>query len=128
MLLLGSLSSCEADTGPEEPAPLPRATPARDGVWISPREVKALPVSGPAWDHLRAAADAPAGRPRIGDTRDRCGIRVLAKALVHARTGEARFREEVVAACREAIGTEEGGTCLALGRNLATFLAGFEAA
>ncbi len=49
-------------------------------------------------------------------------MRVLAKALVYARTGEESYREEVVENLMEAIGTEEGGRTLALGRELVAYV------
>ena len=33
-----------------------------------------------------------------------------------------RYRDEVIAYCMDAIGTENGGSCLGLGRNLAAFV------
>jgi len=47
---------------------------------------------------------------------------VMAKALVYARTGVSRYRDEVVQLCLSAIGTEAGGKCLAFGRNLAGYV------
>jgi hypothetical protein len=46
----------------------------------------------------------------------------MAKALVYARTGEARYRNEVIDACMAAIGTESGGRTLALGRELIAYV------
>ena len=43
---------------------------------------------------------------------------MLAKGLVYARTGQAHYRGEVVQSLMAAIGTEQGGRTLALGRNL----------
>ncbi len=92
------------------------------GIWISREELALLPTSGPAWDNLKAAADQDPGRPDISDRDDLTDIYVLAKALVYARTGEAHYREEVIAAIQEAMGTEEGGETLALGRNLVAYV------
>ena len=60
----------------------------------------------------------PTGTPVVSDQDDDTDVRVLAKALVHARTGDAALRDEVIDACMAAIGTEAGGRTLALGRNL----------
>ncbi len=78
----------------------------------------ALPMSGPAWQNVRAAADKDLGVPRVSDMNDNTDVLVLAKALVYVRTGETKLRDDVVAACAAAIGTETGGRTLALGRNL----------
>jgi hypothetical protein len=92
------------------------------GIWISPQEIRALPVTGPAWDNLKQAADTPTPSPRLSDQDDPSNVRVLAKALVYARTGQERYRQEVIAACRQIIGTELGGRTLALGRELAAYV------
>lgn len=108
---------------PSERSPKVRPTRrAKEGVWISRGEIRELPVTGPAWESLKAAADRPAGTPRLRDQNDQVDVLVLARALVYSRTGEARYREEVIRLCREAVGTEEGGSCLALGRNLAAYV------
>jgi hypothetical protein len=99
-----------------------RTARAKKGVWISREELAALPVSGPAWENLKSVADQPAGSPALRDQNDQVNVRVMAKALVYARTGEARYREEVIGHCIGAIGTENGGSCLGLGRNLAAFV------
>ena len=105
---------------PEDP--IARAAPVRKGVWTSHDELQSLPVSGPAWKSLMAAADKPIERPKLRDQNDTVDVHVLAKALVYSRTQEARYRDDVVSACREAIGTEAGGSCLGLGRNIAAYV------
>jgi hypothetical protein len=102
-------------------AGLPRGE-ALPGVWTNGAELAALPTEGPAWESLREAATGPAGRPQVGERNDRTDVLVMAKALVHARTGEPRLREEVIAACMDAIGGEQDGDCLSLGRNLAGYV------
>lgn len=92
------------------------------GIWISPERLAALPTEGPAWEALRRAAALPLGRPALADQEDAANVRVLARALVAARTGDAALRAEVVAACLAAIGTEAGGRTLALGRELAAYV------
>lgn len=95
---------------------------AADGIWVSRAELAGLPTVGPAWDNLKRAADTPTPNPNLSDQDDPSNVRVLAKALVFARTGEARYRDEVVAACRRVIGTEQGGRILALGRELGAYV------
>ena len=109
---------CIRDSPPATPErPAPGAAPAT-GVWIGAGELAPRPTGGPAWESLRAAADRPCGPPRLRDQDDDTDVLVLAKALVHARTGAPALREEVRRLCLQAIGTERGGDCLALGRNL----------
>ena len=47
-------------------------------------------------------------------------VEVLAKALVYARTGDSKYRADVIANLKAAIGTE-GGSALALAREAAAY-------
>ncbi len=96
--------------------------PTTSGIWISREEVRRLPDSGPAWKALLEAAAEPTDAPDLSDQNDMTNVRVMAKALVFVRTGMERYREEVVRACIAAIGTEEDGETLALGRELAAYV------
>lgn len=98
--------------------------PVREGIWISRAEVKGLPISGPAWASLRAAAGGDPGPPSLCKQNSNANVRVLAKALVYARTGDERSRREVRQGVMGAIGTEDGADCrsLALGRELAAYV------
>ena len=98
---------------------LPRAEAA---VWITREEVRALPMSGPAWNALKTRADKPAVAPDVSNQDDMCDVTVLAKALVYVRTGIESYRTDVRRACMEAIDTEIGGASLALARNLAPYV------
>jgi hypothetical protein len=97
------------------------ADPPR-GIWVSAAELASLPTSGPAWAGLIAAADRPTGAPDLSDKSGRVNVQVMAKALAFARTGDERYRRDVVAACRAAIGTEKGGSTLSLGRKLVAYV------
>lgn len=101
---------------------IPRVRAAREGVWISRDEIMALPMSGPAWNALKAQADQPAGIPVLSDQDQTNNVYVLAKALVYVRTGIASYRDTVVWNCMQAIDTELGGRTLALGRELAAYV------
>ena len=112
-------------------APTPQPTPeppvvqpptAGSGILISSSQLRALPTSGGAWDALKRAADAPAGRPNLADMNQENNVQILAKALVYARTGTPSYRAEVISALRSAMGTEVGGETLALGRELAAYV------
>ncbi|QDV07108.1 Alginate lyase [Planctomycetes bacterium Poly30] len=95
--------------------------PAR-GIWIDREELAELPASGPAWRQVLEVASASTEKPNLSDQEDPANTRALAKALVFVRTGKKRYRDEVVAACEAAMGTEKGGNTLALGRNLGGFV------
>ena len=102
-----------------------RAEPTREaraGVWLSAEELAALPTTGPAWEAVRAAARAPTNRPDLSDQDDPTNVRVLAKALVAARTGDDDLRREVVRALERARGTERGASALAIARELLAYV------
>jgi hypothetical protein len=97
--------------------------PPSGGIWIGRQELAARPTAGPAWEALRAAADAGCGVPRLEDQDDPANVCVLAQALVFARTGDARYRNPVIAALRSIV--ERGGyqgRALALARELAAYV------
>ena len=93
-----------------------------DGIWIARSEVRSLPMKGAAWEAMLAEAKASTASPDLSDQEDPTNVRVLAKALVFVRTGESEYRDDVVAACMKAIGTERGGRTLALARELAAYV------
>jgi hypothetical protein len=95
---------------------------AGKGIWIGAERLAALPTSGAAWENVLAEANEATGTPQLSNQDDDVNVRVLAKALVFARTGDERYRSEVIEACRRAIGTEDGGRTLALGRELAAYV------
>jgi hypothetical protein len=97
-----------------------QATPL--GMWIAPADLMALPMAGPAWLRLKAAADGPLGTPQISNQDSNHDVLTLAVALVYARTGNAAYRAKAAAAILSAVGTEKGGRTLALGRNLPAYV------
>src|SRR5690606_6975753 len=76
------------------------------GIWTSARELAALPTRGPAWDYLMKWAEEDSSRPDLSDPLGDTDTVVVAKALVYARTGQARYRQEVIAAVDAVVGTE----------------------
>ncbi len=140
VLLMGSLSSdqpkrenslfpvCElqnrgaiSEKIPAEETPVSVQKPYI-GIWITAEELAALPTSGLAWDNLQSAADKDPGKPNIADQNQNNDVLVLAKALVYARTGQERYRDETISNLMQVIGTERGGRTLALGRNLSPYV------
>jgi hypothetical protein len=93
-----------------------------EGIWISQQEIIELPMSGVAWDALKAQADTDCGIPNISDQDQDNNVYVLAKALVYARTQNESYRTEVRDQLALAIDTELGGRTLALGRELAAYV------
>lgn len=98
------------------------ATMTPNGIWVSSAELAQLPMAGPAWAKLKAAADGSLGTPAIRDQNSNHDVLTLAVALVYARTGTGAYRAKAANAIFAAIGTERGGRTLALGRNLAGYV------
>jgi hypothetical protein len=98
---------------------LPSVVSAK-GIWVSPDEIAKLPTSGSAWDRLLDDADRASGSPNVSDQDSNHDVAILAAALVCARTGDqcAKARNGVVSA----IGTEQGGRWLAVGRNMTAYV------
>lgn len=113
-----------APTEPSQPPPSPPLPPS-GGLLVSSSELAALPMSGAAWNNLRAVADGPLGTPNLTDQDNKHSVKTLAVALVAARTGSAVYREKARAAIMSAIGTERPGasnSILALGRILGSYV------
>jgi hypothetical protein len=102
--------------------PVVAQNPNCRGIWISNEELKALPMSGTAWSKLKSVADGAAGTPVLSNQDDPVNVRVMAKALVYARTGVESYRSDVITACMAAIDTENGGRTLALARELGAYV------
>ena len=117
---LDSKFTTASSTGGGTPPP-----PTSGGIWISAAELAKLPMSGSAWNSVKAMADSDCGTPQISDQQSFNDTCVLAKALVFGRTGIESYRTEVHRQLGLAIGTELTGTLprqLALGRNLVSYV------
>ena len=94
-----------------------------DGIWISRSAVSNLPVVGPAWEHVLSASRQPCTSPQLNDQNNATNVCVLAKALICARTGDFRLREEVIDVLRRTVDAGRyQGRALALGRELAAYV------
>lgn len=102
--------------------PPPGPPVAQKGIWISDEELAKLSMSGGPWSSLKSEADRPTGSPDVSNQDDDVNVRVMAKALVYARTNDESYRSQVIQACTAAIDTEKGGRTLALGRELAAYV------
>jgi hypothetical protein len=94
----------------------------RPGIWATPAELKKLPTSGAAWNQLKDLSERNLGRAKLSDQDSEHDIRVLATALVAARTNDRSLRKRAAAGIMEAIGTEKGGRTLALARGLQAYV------
>ena len=115
----GSSSTPRTDAGGLPPAPPPTGPVL--GIWTSAAELKSKPTSGAAWTELLADANGDTSSPNVSNQDDPTNVRVLAAAIVYARTGETKYRDKVVAACQKVIGTEAGGRTLAWGREAGAY-------
>lgn len=98
--------------------------PSARGLWVDRSRVRALPVSGPAWDRLWSEALRPGGRPNLSDPEDRADTQVLARALVAVRLGDPWYRDAALEMLRAFVQeeSEQGGDALALARNLVGYV------
>lgn len=71
------------------------APPESRGIWTSREELRAIPMHGPAWEAVWDAAQQDTSQPDVGDQNDRTNTRVLAAAIVFARTDQEHYRQKV---------------------------------
>lgn len=89
------------------PAAAASADPApRDRVLIRTSDLMAKPTSGAGWDFVKTQADSSWGTPDLLALNSTTQTKVLAAALVYARTGDVAYRDKVIAAVSKAPGTE----------------------
>ena len=92
-------------------------------VWLSTDEIMQKPTSGAAWDALKKQALAAWGTAKVSDQNSLHDVSCLAGALYATRMNDNTIRTKTANGCKQAIGTEAGGRTLALGRNLAAYVA-----
>ncbi|MDQ7032934.1 MAG: SUMF1/EgtB/PvdO family nonheme iron enzyme [Desulfonauticus sp.] len=92
------------------------------GILINQEEIAKLPTWGPAWEALKRYADKPLDLPDLSDLKKRENIKVLAKALVYARTHDELYRQQVIDAIMFAMGTENRANTLSVGVKLVSYI------
>ena len=92
------------------------------GIWVSSESLAKCPTSGAAWDRFKRAASEPVSFPNLSKQHSRANTQIMAKALIYTKTGEERYRKEIISACMMIMGTEYGGTTLALGKQLMAYV------
>jgi hypothetical protein len=91
-------------------------------IWTSASELSTIPMSGPAWDAVLRAANQNTSYPDVSNQDDSTNVNVLAAAIVYARTGEASYRDKVVAACQQlAAAGKPAGRTLAWARETGAY-------
>jgi hypothetical protein len=68
------------------------------GLWSSEAELSQIPMSGPAWEEVQAAADIDFSEPVIANNNSNDDVNCLAAAIVYARTGNLLYKDRVIAA------------------------------
>lgn len=102
---------------------IPTDTVTDRGMWVSLSRLRQLPMSGSAWQNVLATADGSCGTVDLSNQDQTTNVCVMAKALVFARTGDSRYRADVVSAIREIVSAPTyDGRALALGRELAAYV------
>ncbi len=107
---------------PATPVATVTPQPITSGLWISTAEVQALPMSGSAWDNLKAKALGSWGTANLKDLNSNHDVLTLAGALYYARTGDAAMRTKVANAIMSAPETENGGRTLEPSRNIVSYV------
>ena len=75
-------------------------TNAQIGLWSSAKELKNNPVSGPAWESVKAAANIDFSKPVINNNNSNDDVNCLAASIVYARTGNPLYKDRVIAALK----------------------------
>jgi len=76
------------------------------GIWVSSERLSKCPTSGSAWNRLKRAASEPVSFPNLSKQHSKANVQIMAKALIYTKTGEERYRKEVISACMMIMGTE----------------------
>lgn len=91
-------------------------------IWIDRDALRSLPTSGTPWNDLAATAKGDWGTVAIIDQDSHHDVATFAGALYAVRMNDVDMRQRVVSAIEAAVGTEDGGRTLALGRNLTGYV------
>ncbi|KPL08919.1 hypothetical protein AMJ85_07500 [candidate division BRC1 bacterium SM23_51] len=100
--------------------------PSRAGqsleLWSSAEELASVPVSGPAWSAVKNGADENTSNPDVSNQDDPTNVRVLAAAIVFARTGDSHYKDKVVSAIQTLVTRGyPGGRTLAWARETGAY-------
>ncbi len=113
----------------ENPVPAEKTS-----IWISAEELADLDMQGEAWEQLKKQAIKPVGKPNLSNNKQKHNVYILGKALVYVRCTQEpsslqcsdielkSFHQEIMGQIMMIMGTEKGGSTLALGRELAAYV------
>ncbi len=122
-------STTPPPTTPPPTTPPPTTPPPSDnsplepseGVWISPDEIMALPMSGSGWNQVQSEANSNWGSANLGDNNSSHDVKTLAGALVAVRTGNEAMRQKTIAGLQSAMHSSLT-RALELSRGLQTYI------
>jgi hypothetical protein len=117
LLLSAALAIALTTTAVPAAAAIPR-----DHILIPKAALMARPTSGSEWTNVRNWAAKSASGADLSNQDSDANVIVLAKALVHARTGNATYKSQVVSVLNRLPNTENGGRTLALARELPAYV------
>ena len=113
-----ALPSASLSNGAVASTPVPTSA----GIWADPAKLASLPMSGNGWAAVRKDADRSFGAADVSDQDSNHDVYTLAAAIVCARTQGAAYCTKATNALLSAIGTEQGGRWLAVGRNMTAYV------
>jgi hypothetical protein len=110
-------------TPPPTPTPGPTPSPKTGkGVWLDHDTLMDLPASGGAWGAVLKTANAStADGANVADMGSTHAQKTLAVALAGVRLSDAALIEKAKGALTDAIGTEDAGKWLDVGRNVGCY-------
>lgn len=93
------------------------------GVWSSPSELRTKPMTGDAWNSVKATADSlsTSANPDLDNQDDSTNVQVMAAAIVYARTGDTAYRTKVVNALQKVEQFNPKGRTLAWARETGAY-------
>lgn len=108
---------------PTKPIITPPPGTSGGSIWIQKSRLAQLPTTGSSWNNLKQEADSSAGTPDLSNQDDPTNVKIMAKALVYARTNDNKYKSEVEQALTSIISTDTyNGRALALGRELVGYV------
>ena len=107
------------------PVGFARGSEAVLGIWTSPQELAAKPMSGPAWEAVLAGAQRSISDTDLSDQDNHTGVFVLARAILFGRAPQQfpDYDNAAIAAIEELVARgNPGGRTLAWGRNITAYV------
>jgi hypothetical protein len=124
-ILLVALVIAAAPVLPEGAPGAAQTADAASGLIFTQTQIRSRPMSGTAWNAMKAVAQRTIGKPDLADINDEHSITALAAALVFARSGTKYYKYKARRAIMDSIGSEVssgGSAMLGVARNLGSIV------